>query len=118
MSYCRFSSNNWNCDIYAYESCMGGWEVHVAANRIVGNIPKVDYGLIKDGEYEKFSKQHKAQMEFLRNCKRKEIGLSMDGESFNCPTLIDFKQKMIELREAGYNFPDYVLEDIEYEISN
>lgn len=30
MSYCRFSSMNWMCDVYAYADMDGGWTVHVA----------------------------------------------------------------------------------------
>lgn len=33
MSYCRFSSNNWMCDVYVYESVYGGFQVHVAGRR-------------------------------------------------------------------------------------
>lgn len=33
MSYCRFSSDGFNCDVYVYEDCAGGWTTHVAANR-------------------------------------------------------------------------------------
>lgn len=118
MSYCRFSSNNWNCDIYAYESCMGGFDIHVASNRIVGNIPKCDIRLIIDGKYEEYAKQYKKQMEFLDGCEREKIGHPFDGESFNSQTLTEFKEQMIELRRVGYNFPNYVLEDIEMELNN
>lgn len=33
MSYCRFSSMNWMCDVYVYEDCGGGWVTHVAGRR-------------------------------------------------------------------------------------
>ena len=33
MSYCRFSSMNWACDVYVYENCGGRWTTHVAGNR-------------------------------------------------------------------------------------
>lgn len=35
MSYCRFSSSNWMCDVYVYEDCGGGWATHVAGRRRV-----------------------------------------------------------------------------------
>lgn len=33
MSYCRWSSMNWMCDVYTYEDVSGGWTTHVAGNR-------------------------------------------------------------------------------------
>lgn len=33
MSYCRFSSNNFACDVYVYEDVAGGWTTHVAARK-------------------------------------------------------------------------------------
>jgi len=33
MSYCRFSSMNWSCNVYVYEDVSGGWTTHVAAMR-------------------------------------------------------------------------------------
>lgn len=40
MSYCRFSSMNWRCDVYVYEDVGGGWTTHVAGRRkVVPPIP-------------------------------------------------------------------------------
>ncbi len=33
MSYCRWSSMNWMCDVYVYEDVGGGWTTHVAELR-------------------------------------------------------------------------------------
>ena len=35
MSYCRWSSDDFQCDVYVYESVAGGFVTHVAANRVV-----------------------------------------------------------------------------------
>ena len=35
MSYCRFSSDDWQCDVYVYADVAGGWTTHVAAVRFV-----------------------------------------------------------------------------------
>ncbi len=34
MSYCRWSSDNTNCDLYCYEDCSGGFTTHVAGFRL------------------------------------------------------------------------------------
>lgn len=120
MSYCRWSSNNYGCDIYAYESA-NGYEVHVASNRVVGDIPKTNIRLLMDGgeaEQKEYVAQSKAQSEFLETATRKKIGLSCDGESYTLTTLEEFRDKLIELRKEGYIFPDYVFEDIRFEIEH
>ena len=33
MSYCRWSSMNWKCDVYVYADVSGGYTTHVAGNR-------------------------------------------------------------------------------------
>ena len=45
MSYCRFSSMNMMCDVYAYQDCYGGWTTHVASARpVIPPIPSFLYG--------------------------------------------------------------------------
>jgi hypothetical protein len=39
MSYCRWSSNDFQCDVYVYEDVAGGWTTHVACNRVVYSEP-------------------------------------------------------------------------------
>lgn len=42
MSYCRWSSMNWRCDVYTYEDVMGGWTTHVAGRRrVIPPIPDI-----------------------------------------------------------------------------
>ena len=45
-----------------------------------------------------------------------DIGLAHDGEIFSDPTLEDFRDRIVALRELGYNCPDYVLDSIDREI--
>ncbi len=118
MSYCRWSTDDFNCDVYAYESTCGGIEVNIASCKIVGDVPKIDYkNLEKGGSIDEFIKQYKKQMDFLATAKHESIGLPLDGESFVCDDLFDFKIRMGELRSMGYDFPDYVLKMIEEEIN-
>lgn len=118
MSYCRWSSNNFNCDIYAYESEFG-YQIHVADNRVVGEIPKLQHPTDwKDKtQRELFAQSHRDQMAFLDKCERRKIGLPEDGKTFLFSSLENFRDKLSELRKMGYNFPDYVFEEIEAEIT-
>jgi hypothetical protein len=39
MSYCRWSSNHFECDVYVYEDVSGGWTTHVAGRRRKNKLP-------------------------------------------------------------------------------
>lgn len=39
MSYCRWSSDFWQCDVYVYEDVNGGWTTHVAGRRMKHTPP-------------------------------------------------------------------------------
>lgn len=39
MSYCRWSSDHFECDVYVYESVSGGWTTHVAGRRRKTPLP-------------------------------------------------------------------------------
>lgn len=42
MSYCRWSSMNWRCDVYTYADMGGTWTTHVAARRrVIQPIPDI-----------------------------------------------------------------------------
>lgn len=120
MSYCRWSSDNFKCDVYAYESDMG-FMIHLASNKIVGEMPPQDYDLLlkKDKEsIDLFVANEKIRSAWMKTCERVAIGLRYDGQSFICGSLHEFYDRMINLREIGYRFPDYVLETILDEIDN
>ena len=118
MSYCRWSSDNWKCDVYCYEDCSGGWTTHVASQKHVdvpeANFPEENTKEAKD----KWAKEMKEQMKHLETCTMRPIGLAYDGETFNDPTLEEFKERLTMLKEAGYNVPAYVFETIDDEIND
>lgn len=116
MSYCRWSSMNWKCDLYCYESS-DGYTTHVAGNRTVGEVPKVDFNLLTPGGDTKlFAEQYKAQMDWLSSAERKPIGLPHDGETFHDPDLLSFLVRVTSLREWGYNVPQHVFDAIHEEL--
>jgi hypothetical protein len=117
MSICRWSSMNFTCDLYCYESEHSGYVTHVANQRVIGNVPKVDYTLFTlenntPENTDKFFEQYKAQMAFISTAERKPIGLKYDGQTF-----YDDKESLLSrlsmLREEGYKFPEITEEDLE-----
>ncbi len=116
MSYCRWSSDDWACELYCYES-IGGWVTHVAAYKRV-NVPKI--GKMPNHQsprvFKKWMKKYKAQMVYLETAEMRAIGLPYDGQTFNDADIRTFKERLLYLRGVGYKFPDYVLETIDQEI--
>lgn len=114
MSYCRFSSDNFKSDVYVYESCYGGWDLHVASNRIVSELPPVPYFFeVEAGEW---MRAHNAQREALKTAERESIGGEYDGESYNFCTLDECYQFLNILSENGYHVPENSLKCIEAEM--
>jgi hypothetical protein len=115
MSYCRWSTDNFNCDLYVYEA-EEGYVIHIAAVRYAGDIPKVDWGLLMADKREEFSAQMKAQHDFLDEAERVPIGLPFDGQALVADNLEQLEQFLFMLRETGYRFPDGVLEAVREEM--
>ena len=115
MSYCRWSSDNWNCDLYCYADCSGGFTTWIAEMRHK-NVPKLPaFGSVPDNEYWKL---HDEQMYFLDTAELKPIGLKYDGERFNDPDLVSFLNRVLHLRKVGYNVPEYVIDRIKKEMGD
>lgn len=106
MSYCRFSSMDFKCDLYIYESDEGV-AVNVTANRVVGDVPSIDWS---DSEtlYETYS----AQMEFMKTAERRPIGGNYDGMSWYGLSHVEAAELVSVLGASGYIFPEGLIEDL------
>ncbi len=115
MSYCRWSSLNWMCDVYCYADVSGGWTTHVAGRRRVREpTPEPDIGAVTSREW---VEAHRRTMDELDSIPLKDIGLPHDGETFDDPTLEDFRARLVTLRDLGYIVPKYTFEQIDEEIA-
>ena len=117
MSYCRWSSDNFKCDLYCYEDVSGGYTTCVAGNRVIGDVPKLPRLTAESAKDGSYLTAYKLQMAFLESAEREKINLPHVGESFNDPDLESFLERLIYLRGLGYNFPDYVIEAVNQEIN-
>lgn len=117
MSYCRWSSDNFGCDLYCYESA-DGFVTHVAKSRHVGQIPECDLSLLmgSEADRQRFVDQHRRQSEWLSTCELAPIGGPCDGETFVDDDLESFLARLIELQGLGYRVPDSVIEDVRDEL--
>jgi|SRR3990167_2144751 len=120
MSYCRWSSDNWQCDLYCYGDVRGGFTTHVAGNHLLGEIPKLRVlgAGATDEDWNQWFEEHRRQMAWLKTAHREPIGLPHDSKTFSDPDLVSFLQRLRDLRALGYRFPDYVLEVVRSEIAD
>jgi hypothetical protein len=117
MSYCRWSSLNFGCDLYVYEDSAGGWTIHVAGNRVVGKVPEVVWPVDQSVEArDRFVTSYQSMLAFLETAEREPVGLPLAGESFyGLPTAGACADKVEELIALGYRVPDYVVPDLRVE---
>lgn len=108
MSYCRWSSDNFKCDLYVYKHVNGGWTTHVINNRLK----------VSEEEYARYIDKMLAEgnASLAEEC-FEPLNLPHAGETFSDPTLEALKERLLYLRGLGYRFPDYVLERIDREIT-
>jgi hypothetical protein len=114
VSFCRWSSDDFCCDVYCYESALGGFDTHVASHKYLGDIPKLpDITTVTN---EEFLESYQKQTEFLKTAQVAPLGLPFDGECFNDETISELKERLVKLKECGYRIPDYVFQTIDDEI--
>ena len=119
MSYCRWSSMNWTCDLYCYGDITGGWTTHVAPRRRVAAVPgdrQMDF-IAGKISFDEFAELHRQQMTALRRTPFAPLRLPHAGETFHDATLVEFRCRLLELRRLGYRFPDEVTDRIDIELA-
>ncbi|MEE8473543.1 MAG: hypothetical protein V3S82_10290 [Dehalococcoidia bacterium] len=109
MSYCRWSSMAWKCDVYAYGDVSGGHTIHVAGNRHVHPNGIPDLPNILEVSTEEFLAAYKVQHKRLDEAKLVPIGLPADGETYHEPTEEAMVERLQELAKMGYNVPEDLL---------
>ena len=118
MSYCRWSTENFKCDLYCYADCNGGYTTHVAGSKIISELPEEpSLKLVVENKCDEYLRLHKVWQAAFDVAERAPIGLPHDGESFNDPDLQSFYERIEYLMGLGYYAPKWLLEDIAEEIN-
>jgi hypothetical protein len=116
VSYCRWSSDDFQSDLYIYESAFG-FQVHVANNRHVIDRsalpPIVEVG--DDGWAEAWAERYVAVMELVKDAPLEPIDLPQAGEDFTFETGAEAADKVEELIAIGYHVPKGVVESLREE---
>ena len=112
MSYCRFSDDDYQCDVYVYESDTG-IVIHVAGIRYIFDRSVLpEYVDLRTGDIEKYMQRYEMLMGLIENAARVKIGYEHDVKSFGCKDEIEAAKTLEMLRECGYNVPQYAINDL------
>lgn len=114
MSWCRFSTiceNNISSSLYIYEDVAGGVTIHIAARKRINEelAPRMP-NLADVTPAEWITANHKRE-DFLEDiAPLVEIDLPYAGETYNFNDKEELLKFLYNLKELGYNFPEYVFE--------
>ncbi|MEV6897481.1 hypothetical protein [Amycolatopsis sp. NPDC051372] len=115
MSYCRWSTDDFQCDLYIYEDARGGWTIHVAGNRVAYTQPLPEPIELTDTNFDEWWARHKLVGEMVDRADRVPIELPHAGEAFNELTAGAAADRVRELRNLGYHCPDRVEQSLREE---
>lgn len=114
MSYCRWSDDDYKCDVYVYQSAScGGYVTHVAGSRYVfkAELPAP----VKFSDIDAWIARHKAISDMVDDADMEPIGLPHDGEDFTDTYPEDCANRLERLRALGYNVPQYAIDSLREE---
>ena len=104
MSYCRWSSDDFRCDLYVYADCDGTWTTHVAKQRYAGEVPPTPD--LRTASTDEWMEAYKKQRAYLDAAEREPITLPHAGATFKDAGPAECAATLRMLREAGYRVPD------------
>ena len=108
MSFCRWSTDDFRCDLYCYHSD-DGYITHVRKSRPAFKRPlPPEVPMLEN--IAGWLERHKVVGEMCREAEWTPIGLPHDGETFEDETPASFIATLVMLREAGYHFPSRVID--------
>jgi hypothetical protein len=112
MSYCRFSSDDFQCDLYCYEDVAGGFTTHVAGIRFIFKEPLPAPIILDDSNVKEWWVRNQVVSGMIDEADRVPLNLPHDGETFNDPDFKSLLGRIIYLKSLGYRVPDSVIEAI------
>lgn len=123
MSYCRWSSDDWQCDVYVYEHVGGWWQTHVAGRKRrlrdgVAFPPEVHYtGDNLDAWYAR----DRAVLEMIGDANEgvlwdwEDLPELPDDGNFRDATPGECADRLEWLRGLGYRVPQYAIDELREE---
>lgn len=115
MSYCRFSSDDFQSDLYVYANVSGDWTIHVAGNRVEWLVDLPEPVDLTPGNGMAWAARHRKVLEWLdeehegTKYQRVPIDLPHDGETFSEKDPGSAAVRVTQLMALGYRCPDHVV---------
>lgn len=113
MSYCRFSSDDFQCDVYTFADCDGGFTTHIAAKKHIFKEP-----LPKEVPIERtkaYFNRYVKVMKIIDEAELVPIGLKYDGATLHDDTADECSETLKMLRDLGYRVPQYAIDALKEE---
>ncbi|MFK3945642.1 hypothetical protein [Pseudomonas fulva] len=108
MSYCRFSSDDYQCDVYVYEGA-NGYVVSVAGNRLIFTEDLPEKIPFSTERLEEFFQRMKLVDRLVDKATRVPLGLQFDGQDFIEQTASACADRLVLIQAAGYRVPQCVI---------
>ena len=116
MSYCRWSSDSFRCDVYVYGSD-AGFITHVAGTRRVladdAHAPSLQ--LLIDGKVNEWEAANKVWHQILESADSVPIDHPDAGQSFVDDTAGECADTLKRLAQQGFWVPEGVIDDLRAE---
>jgi hypothetical protein len=112
VSYCAWSSDDYQSDVFVYEND-GGWITHVAGARRQFAEPLPEP--VSDDNVMAWMARHAKVSEIVDRSPLVPIGLPHDSETFTDASPAECAERLRELRRIGYHVPQYAIDDLESE---
>lgn len=110
-SYCKWSTDNYQCDLCCYDGLSGGITIHVGTHRLKESPPALPS--IENTDIDDFLDSFNRHNEFMMTAVRVPIGLAYDGQTFRVKNEQIFLEKLELLKSAGYIFPHSLIQFLE-----
>jgi hypothetical protein len=108
MSFCRWSSDDHQCDVYVYES-EAGYVTHVAGRRYELAEPMPPGVNVRDDVSGWIARGHEVHR-ILDASELVDIGGPSDGQTFTDPDPSACAATLARLRDEGYRVPQYAID--------
>lgn len=120
MSYCRFSSDDWQCDVYVWADIADTWRTEVAGRRWIFNEipPPVEFDPLDEKKFRAWFDRHHKLMDMIDD---PEHGHWLDlptpegCHSYEHDTPGECADNLERLRGLGFNVPQGAIDALRAE---
>jgi hypothetical protein len=116
MSYCRFSCNDHQSDVYAYHDVSGSFATHVARVRFEFDAP-LPPQIAMSEDIDGWLRRHLQVSKMVDCAKRVPINGPYDGRTFYDADAQACLERLVRLQDSGYRVPAHALEELRAEIA-